>query len=177
MPRWKLQKLTDFVPSWLTCCDKDFYFTATDSFSRGASVSLGALSRLCPGSKEVLRLCPPPTQSGSPGRAQSSSSALPSAPKAALFSSEDFSLPQGKCSAAMWGEQLLCSAAGAEEWCVGSFWPDMFWSCTFLGTIWNAYDLISQIMQFYLAFGSGFGILWIVYLDWLQLGFPWHRSI
>lgn len=36
MTRWKLQKQTDFIPSCLTCCDKDFNFTAIDSFSRGA---------------------------------------------------------------------------------------------------------------------------------------------
>lgn len=55
-PRWELQKQTDFVPSCLPCCDKDFYFTAMDSFSLGDTASLGVL-RLCPGSKEGFRLC------------------------------------------------------------------------------------------------------------------------
>lgn len=47
MPRGKLQKQADFVPSCLTCCDKGFYSPAIDSCSRGASASLGVLSRLC----------------------------------------------------------------------------------------------------------------------------------
>lgn len=95
------------------------------------------------------------SHSESPGRAQSSFSALPSAGKAALFSSEYFSLPQGKCSVVMGGEQLPFCAAGAEERCADSFGPVMFQPCTFSGTVWNAYDLISQITQFYLALSSG----------------------